>query len=429
MRYLNLKSLVSCALVFTAWGASAEVAQKGYLKIVGQQRVKSQLAVGERSVGLSGRINFELVASPAHLKRGLVKVAHFGLVNFAFPQPLVTGMRGRGKGRAVQGFSAKGGQFLRYDARKNVLTGLLKGGIDFPQLAENVRRSRNGHKHDFESTPVQLGSVKVELKLDRPLKNRGVKKILTQKAKVKVTLIGSRESNGSRLKLKPFRVIYRPYDLILKYTFWHHFAFGRKLCLQPVRVKSSATDANPTGEGLNFGMPGAYTHWGKANLTFNVRAWKDVIGAQYKTLTAAEREELLPMVDDDDCIEVYFVENFSPVDLYGGGVARSGGQASSTITSSDANAVFGIDLTHLAHEIGHVVGLSHPGSGSTGPNMYDGSTGTLMCPSGFQNDNPAINSQENSDLLQNPLLKSTLMLKGAAVDCDDSGDCGGCPAI
>ncbi|MBT7668284.1 MAG: hypothetical protein HN623_01800, partial [Bdellovibrionales bacterium] len=388
MRYLKLKGLVSCALMLTAWMAGANVDMKGQLKIVGQQRVKSQMMVGESRQALAGRINFELTASPAQLKRGLVKISHFGLVNFSFPQRLITGKRGRGKARAVQGFSAKGGQFLRYDARKNTLSGVIKGGIDFPQLGEFARRDIRGHKQDFEVTPIQFGSVKLVLKLNRPLKNRGAKKILMQKAKVKLTLNASDKSDGTTLKLRPFRLTYRPIDFILKYSFWRQLTFGRKLCLQPVRIKSSVSDPNPTGSGLAFGMPGAFTHWGKANLTFAVRAWKDVIGSQYKTLTATEREELLPMIDDDDCIEVYFVENFSPEDLYGGGVARSGGQASSTITSSDANAFYGIDLTHLAHEIGHVVGLSHPGSGSSGPNMYDGSGGTLMCPSGFQNDNP-----------------------------------------
>ncbi|MEE4376106.1 MAG: hypothetical protein V2J55_01145 [Candidatus Competibacteraceae bacterium] len=40
-----------------------------------------------------------------------------------------------------------------------------------------------------------------------------------------------------------------------------------------------------------------------------------------------------------------------------------GGSASTKIISSDENADFGADLTHLADELGHVLTLKHPGSG------------------------------------------------------------------
>ena len=43
------------------------------------------------------------------------------------------------------------------------------------------------------------------------------------------------------------------------------------------------------------------------------------------------------------------------------------------------------DFTHIAHELGHVLGLPHPTAGIS-------STNTLMCPSGYCNDNPQRNS-------------------------------------
>lgn len=79
-----------------------------------------------------------------------------------------------------------------------------------------------------------------------------------------------------------------------------------------------------------------------------------------------------------------------PQDKWGGGVTRSGGQAVATITSSDQNADYGIDEVHLAHEVGHVLGLSHPGDGETGPIMIDGSSGTVICPSGLAALRPAV---------------------------------------
>ena len=43
------------------------------------------------------------------------------------------------------------------------------------------------------------------------------------------------------------------------------------------------------------------------------------------------------------------------------------------------------DYTHIAHELGHVLGLPHPTGGISSSN-------TLMCPSGCCNDNPQLNS-------------------------------------
>ena len=61
--------------------------------------------------------------------------------------------------------------------------------------------------------------------------------------------------------------------------------------------------------------------------------------------------------------------------------------------SSDANARNGVDFTHLAHELGHVLGLRHPDAPATA-SAVPANTGTLMCPSGFNNDNPKVNSKE-----------------------------------
>ncbi len=114
----------------------------------------------------------------------------------------------------------------------------------------------------------------------------------------------------------------------------------------------------------------------------------------------------------------------------GGGSTASGGTESAKVISSDENADFGVDLTHLAHEFGHVLTLKHPGSGfptPAAPHRVDGSTGTLICPSGFNNDNPQRNSQWNKDNAANPLLTFTLKPWTVGVDCNDDTDCGACP--
>src|SRR5690606_5640879 len=158
-----------------------------------------------------------------------------------------------------------------------------------------------------------------------------------------------------------------------------------------------------SGDGLAFGMPGAQTEWGKADVVFTVREWKTVFNAGYSTLTSGEAAALRATVNDDDCVEVFFVDQFSPNSMWGGGATWGGGTAGTKIISSDEDAEHAIDATHLAHEIGHAITLKHPGEGfpnASAPHRVDGSTGTLMCPSGFMNDNPRVNSQWNKDSVQ-----------------------------
>ncbi len=197
---------------------------------------------------------------------------------------------------------------------------------------------------------------------------------------------------------------------------------GRNLCVQPVQILSSSSDPDPTGDYLAVGMAGADTEWNKADVTFTVRPFKQVVNPTWKVASSGERAAIRASVEDDDCIEIFFVENHDPVDLSGGGAAWGGGTATSQIVVSDAPATTGFNNTLLAHELGHVLGLSHPWGG---PN-YEASFGTLLCGSGWGNDNPLRNSQENKDNISNPLLKFTLKKVSATVDCIDNNDCGTC---
>lgn len=218
---------------------------------------------------------------------------------------------------------------------------------------------------------------------------------------------------------------------------WWKFEVAKTLCLQPVRIGGFVwADRFPptfsfsyTGSGLGFGMPGAHTQWGKAAVNFQVRGWKTIYNTNFETFSQSEDTALLATVDDDDCVEVFFVDRFSPNDLYGGGATWSGGLVSTKIISSDENVVHGVDLTHLAHELGHAMTLKHPGSGfptASSPHRIDGSTGTLLCGSGFMSDNPAVNSQWNRDSVQNPLFTYSLRFVGPGPDCEDDADCGAC---
>lgn len=105
--------------------------------------------------------------------------------------------------------------------------------------------------------------------------------------------------------------------------------------------------------------------------------------------------------DNTGAVEVFFVEVSDPVGLHGGGVCYSGGTANTKIITYDTNLP--INLYNLAHELGHALNLSHPPGNST--------PGSLMEPSGFCADNPALMSNQNCDNASNPLFYYVLTTK------------------
>jgi hypothetical protein len=57
----------------------------------------------------------------------------------------------------------------------------------------------------------------------------------------------------------------------------------------------------------------------------------------------------------------------------------------------------------LAHELGHVLGLGHPGD--TTDSLVDGCVGSVMEPSGFFADNPGVQCEDNCQNASNPHLR------------------------
>ena len=183
-------------------------------------------------------------------------------------------------------------------------------------------------------------------------------------------------------------------------TIWILYLY-RRLNVCPVFIRYTPEDGCSTGETATTGgsfsilRDRAIEMWRRCciGLTFLTPVYVD--NDDYRILSSAESANLRAEYDDPNAVEVFFVEVSDPVGMWGGGVCYSGGSANAQIITFDTNLP--INLYNLAHELGHALGLSHPPGNST--------PGSLMEPSGFCRDNPALMSDENCDNANNPLLR------------------------
>lgn len=398
----------------------------GHLVLNGDLTAVVRTAEGG-SLEVSGRMNAYLVLSRQSFEDG-AQVEALNVALFGVDQQALTGRPVRGKPTGVVGFIAVSEeskrQRLRYDPQSRALVGTIHGRLDMPQFYE-MAELRIDPEDDVVLIPTMAATVEVRIAVGEmgDLASAFEEPIETR-TEMAMTL-AARGSNV--LGARSFDLTARSRHVEAQLVFWPFIEIARRLCIQPVRILSFRGGFpffffNLSGDGLAFGQPGNNTQWAKADVVFTYRDWITRFASQFSTFTSDEAAALLSTVDVDDCIEVFFVDRFSPQALFGGGATFGGlGQASSKVISSDENADFGVDLTHLAHELGHVLALPHP----TAANIS--STNTLMCPSGFNNDNPKRNSQENENNLSNPLLTFAIKLVTPGPDCQASADCGPCP--
>ena len=393
------------------------------LQLVSSSKTTGKVSVGSMSQSARGNVNLVVLATPEMIRRGRLSVQNLTL--------LMSGVRQfdrkRGSFSGVVAFSSVGSGQLKYDPKMRSLVGSLGGEVETSALSlgRAVPTSRYNDAYDL---PVQKAQARIVIELEDGLPEKlppdGRMK-LAGRIRYQISAKQNPSLNAPAIALSGSSSWWG------WWFFRRRFEIARQLCVQPVRIKASSTDTNPTGAGLAFGMPGARTQWSKADVVFSVRPWKEIVDSDLKVATANsgttsdEEIKIMGKVNDSDCVEIFFVENFSPVDAHGGGAAWGGGLATSKIISSDGNNN-GIDFTHLAHELGHVMGLRHPSSAATSATR-PGNTGTLMCPSGWRRDNPSVNSIGNQELLSNPLFTLTVKRRSAGADCIDSVDCGACP--
>lgn len=374
---------------------------------------------------VKGRLNLDLMTSPELLERGVIEGRDVTLALFGVDYTKIAAKRANGKNTGAIGFSAAksdGPISFKMDRESGIISATIAGTVDNAVLSDYARESAKdprGFNDEFE-VPFQRATLDLQIMLDEPLSAKAPKRAAKKKGfvsyKLNVRPSKQPQISGYTIAAKfPFIFDLYPYLLL---------EVGRDLCVQPVQILSSFRDPDPTGDYLALGMAGSDKEWNKTDATFTVRPFKQVVNPAWKVASYGELSAIRASVEDDDCIEIFFVENHDPVDLHGGGAASGGGKATSQIVVSDAPATTGLNNTLLAHELGHVLDLKHPWY--TGTDRPPGSYGTLMCGSGWGNDNPLRNSQENKDNISNPLLKFTLKRISANVDCIDNNDCGTC---
>ena len=395
--------------------------------------IQGTFKAGQNKQEVKGRLNLDLMTSPELLERGVIEGRDVTLALFGVDYTKIAAKRANGKNTGAVGFSAAksdGPISFKVDRASGIISATIPGTVDNAVLSDYAREGAKDPRgfNDFIPVPSQSATLDLQIMLDEPLSAKAPRRASKKKGFVsyKLNVRSSKQPqiSGYTIAAKfPFIFDLYPFFLV---------EIGRNLCVQPVQILEKVTDPDPTGDYLAVGMTGADTEWNKADVTFTVRPFKQVVNPAWKVADTSElywenSDNLRFSVEDDDCIEIFFVENHDPVDLHGGGAAWGGGTASSQIVTSDGNNN-GIDNTHLAHELGHVLDLCHPWGGDfcDDPYMPNASYGTLMCGSGWETDNPQVNSQENKDLVDNPLLKLKIKKLSTGSDCTDSTDCGSC---
>jgi outer membrane protein OmpA-like peptidoglycan-associated protein len=170
----------------------------------------------------------------------------------------------------------------------------------------------------------------------------------------------------------------------------------RFLNVQPVFLRSSIYDMLATGLTWRARFNRAVTIWAKVGVTLRELSPVTIV-TPLKTTGASQAEVLRVFALRSGAgIEVFMVDN----DMTSAGGGSTGIGADRKIVLSDR----GTSDTLLAHEIGHVLGLDHPGAGTAA----EGEASTIMEISGSNSTpNPTRNTQHNHDRITCPASRGS----------------------
>jgi hypothetical protein len=179
---------------------------------------------------------------------------------------------------------------------------------------------------------------------------------------------------------------------------------SRTLDLQPVFLRTSPADANPTGRSWIRRFNESNVVWGKLGVTFTERT-PITIDTPLKTGGATVADQTaIRALSAGAGVEIFLVDNNMPDD--GGGITEGAPLAARCVVGNIIMSDRGTSDTLLAHELGHILGIRHPG---VAPNPGD--PNTIMEPSDSNNaNNPTRNTLANFAAILCPAASGTTCL-------------------
>jgi hypothetical protein len=444
MRALHWLTPAAAALL-TCVGCSGEAAtatparplqEPGSYEVISNAPLEADLQAGGKLVKVRGQMSLYVHYVPSEAARGQIEVRTLDITFFDVPQEALSGRPPRrGRSMGLLSFSLpleeeSKQRWLKYVPGNHSISGDITMAAHFTQLDEVLPAVRpkedDGDYLVSRTIPGQfhvnvlLGGAPPELSR-RP----------GQGDFSGTATFPAFASNGVRIPEFKITIPDPPIETLSGPT--GPTRVVRQLCLQPVSIKTSDSDTDPTGESLATLLNNAQMQWQeKAAVVFDVQPVRTVKGSTFKTLLTGQtgnEDGLLSQVDEQHCIEVFFIEDFIPANFYFGANSYAPAQPDAKVIVAekprDHNGhVLPLDPLVLAHELGHVMGLGHP---LRAGGLFKSSSGTLMCAAKAGHPRPTNNSLANIQHLSNGLTSLQLQMTTAPADCAGNPTCGACP--